>query len=210
MTKIMTPSETGITTGQIGKIQEVLGAALRKSGFQSEPVQQVLETQGDSLAAELIAVVRKRVEAVSNVIVRHVKVDRSQMPQQVLNATGRKQYTTQSVVDAMPRGEEDEGDVVFFKPRPESYDKNGLISDDNLEKEFEFYGLKPCDPYKLSKVNTDDPAFADKHPNATHWKDENNNWCYTAFYRWYDERRVYVDRHDHDWYDHWWFAGLRK
>ncbi len=33
----MTPSE-GITAGQIGKFQEILGAALRKSGFKAEPV----------------------------------------------------------------------------------------------------------------------------------------------------------------------------
>ena len=110
----------------------------------------------------------------------------------------------------MPRGEEDEGKVVFFKPQPEVYDKNGLISDDNLEKEFEFHGLKPCDPYKLSQVNADDPAFADERPNATHWKDGNGNWCYAAFYRWYGGRHVNVDRSGDVWDDRWWFAGFRK
>ncbi len=43
--KTMSPSE-GITAGQIGKLQELLGAALRKSGFRSEPVQQVLQGDG--------------------------------------------------------------------------------------------------------------------------------------------------------------------
>ena len=53
MTKIMTPSE-GITAGQIGKIQELLGASLRKSGLQSEPVQQALEN-GSSMVSEIVS-----------------------------------------------------------------------------------------------------------------------------------------------------------
>ena len=62
MTKVMTPSVDTITAGQIGKIQELLGAGLRKSGLLSEPTQNVIEQQGDSLVADLVAVVRKRVE----------------------------------------------------------------------------------------------------------------------------------------------------
>lgn len=45
MAQTMTPSTTvGITPGQIGKIQELLGAALRKSGLPSDSTQQVIET----------------------------------------------------------------------------------------------------------------------------------------------------------------------
>jgi hypothetical protein len=62
MTKVVTPSEGTITAGQIGKIQELLGAGLRKSGLLSEPIQNVIEQQGDSLVADLVAVVRRRVE----------------------------------------------------------------------------------------------------------------------------------------------------
>ncbi len=139
----MTPS--GITAGQIGKIQELLGAGLRKSWLLSEPVKQVIETQGEVLVFELVAVVRKRVEAVSSLIIRRVKVDLTRTPEQMLKATGCHQYTDADVVEAMPKGEGGEGDVFFFKPRPEAYDQNGWISDDNLEKEFELHGLKPCD-----------------------------------------------------------------
>ncbi len=205
----MTPSETAITVGQIGKIQEILGAALRKSGLQSEPIQQVLETHGDWLTAELVAVVRKRVDAMSNMIVQRVKVDRTRTPQAMLDATGRKQYTNRKVVDAMPRGEGVETEVYFFKPRPEAY-QNGLISDDRLDAEYEFHGFKPADPYSLGAVNEADPAFADVHPNATHWKNADGKWCYTAFDRWSGGRDVDVDGHDYGWGDDWRFAGVRK
>ena len=208
MTKIMIAS--GMSDGQIETAVEQLRAAMRKhrDEVQKDVAQQVLGA--DNLGMRMFIVFRELAETMSNIIVRHVKVDRTKTPQEVLNATVRKQYTTQGVVDAMPRGKEDEGEVVFFKPRPESYDRNGCISDDSLEKEFEFHGLKPCDPYKLSQVNADDSAFADEHPNATHWKDENGKWYYAAFHRWGDERYVLVYRDDGDWHGRWWFAGLRK
>lgn len=63
MTKVVTPSGDPITVGQVGKLQELLGAALRKSGLMSEPTQTVIETQGESLVAELVSTIRKRVEA---------------------------------------------------------------------------------------------------------------------------------------------------
>lgn len=209
MTKIMTPS-VEMTEGQIDKVVELYRAMLRKhrSELGAESVQQVIGQP--EFVGEMVGVLRKRAEAVSNLIVRRVKVDYTKTPQQMLDATGRRQYVDSDVVKAMPKGEGDEGDVFFFKPRPGSYDRNGLISDDNLEKEFEFHGLKPCDPYKLSQVNADDQAFADERPNATHWQDENGNWCYAAFSRWLGGRKVDVYRFDIDWYGRWWFAGLRK
>ena len=119
MAKAVTPSEsTSITAGQIGKVQELLGAALRKSGLLSNPTQQVLEHQGDELAREFVAVLRMRVEAVSNVITRRAKVDRAKSPQEALDTTGRKQYTNREVVAAMPRGEGDEADPAFADKYP--------------------------------------------------------------------------------------------
>lgn len=202
--KSMTPSGS-ITAGQIGKICDLLTAALRKSGLPSEPVQQVIETQGEQLVSELVAVVRKRVEAASDLIVRRVKVDRSRNPQRVLDATGRRQYADPDVVADMPgsgNGTE-EVEVHFFK-------LGRYVSDDELEKEYDLRGLKPADPYSLAQVNADDPAFADERPNATHWQDAGGRWCYAAFHRWDGERRVHVHRHARVWHVFWWFAGLRK
>ena len=204
MTQVVSPSVNSITAGQIGKVCDLLTAALRKSGLQSEPMQQVLESQGGALADEFVIAVRKRVEAVSNMIIRHAKVNRNRTTQQVLDATGRKQYTDSKVVKTMPKGEGDEADVFFFK-------LGRYVSDADLEKEYELRGLKPADSYSLAVINEADPAFADDHPNGTHWKDANGNWCYAAFYQWSDdERYVIVDRFDDDWDDYWFFAGVRK
>ncbi len=160
----MNPSE--MTSAQMGKIGDLLTAGLRKAGLQSEPTQVVIETQGASLTDELVEVIRKRVEGQSNLIVRRVRVNRSRTPKQVLDATGRSKYVTDTVVDAMPHGEGEEVEVVFFKP--DLTKRNDYISDADLDKEYELHGLKPADPYSASAVNEDDPAFADDKPHGTH------------------------------------------
>jgi hypothetical protein len=199
----VTPSEA-MTTGQIGKICDLLTAALRKAGLQNGPVQQIIETQGEALTAELVGALRKRIEAVSDMIVRHVRdVDRARAPRQALEATGRNLYVNDRVVEAMPRGQGTEADIYFFK-------LGRYVSDTDLDKEYALRGLVPADPYSLAAVNEDDPAFADDYSNATHWKDVNGRWCHAAFGRWDGERGVLVDSSAYDWDVDWWFAGIRK
>lgn len=203
MVKAVTPSAT-ITEGQIGKINELLGAGLRKAGLQSEPAQQVIERQGEVLVADLVAVCRKFIDAVSDIITRIVPVNRNRTSQEAIKATHRKQYVDAGVVAIMPRGEGATAELSFFKV-------GRGISDNDLEKEYALHGLVPADAYSLAAVNEADLAFADDHPNATHWKDANGKWCYAAFIRWHvGGRRVFVGRCDVDWHDCWWFAGLRK
>ncbi len=205
MAKTVTPSAVSklMTAGQITKVTANFRALLEKHAteFDSEAVQQVL---GDSaLAGEMFALFRARVEAISNMIIRRVPVNRRRTPQEVLDATGRKQYTDKDVVGAMPHGEGEEVEVCFFNLGRD-------ISDTDLDKEYEVHGLEPADPYSLAAVNEADPALADNNPNCTHWKDSRGKWCYVAFYRWYGvERRVGVDRGG-GWGGRWWFAGLRK
>jgi len=210
MTEFMTPSEQKTTTqGQIDKAVSNYRALLEKHapGFNSEAVQSVLGQP--ELAHEMLGVFRRCVEASSNLIIRRVRVDRTRTPQEALKATGRKLYTDQSVVDSMPRGEGDEVEVVFFKP--DLSNRKGLISDDDLEKEFDLRGLKPADLISVAAVNEADPEFADKMPCGTHWKNADGKWCFATFDRWNDdERRVNVDRDDYVWFGSWWFAGLRK
>lgn len=192
-----------ITAGQVGKVQELLGAALRKSDLQSEPAQQVLESQGAQVINEMVAVFRRYVEAVSNMIVRHVAVNRNRSPEEAVAATGRNKYLNDVVVATMPQGDGNEVDVFFFK-------LGHGISDADLDKEYELRDLKPADPYTLAAVNEADPTFADDHPNGTHWKDSNGNWCFVAFDRWGGGRGVGVLQHDDAWGGGWWFAGCRK
>ena len=192
-----------MTDGQIENLVDKLRAAARKhrQEITSETVQLVLGVE--NLGMEMFAVIRGHVERVSNMIIRHVRVNHTRTPQEALDATGRVQYKDRDVVATMPRGEDDEVEVHFFK-------LGRYVSDADLEKEYELRGLKPADPYSLAAVNEADPAFADEHPNGTHWKDANGKWCYIAFFRWDGERRVDFYRDDLDWFDVWWFAGLRK
>lgn len=207
MTTIMTPSKM-TTAGQIDKAVANYRALLEKHSrdFNTDAVQTVL---GQSeLAGEQFAVFRRRVETVSNLIVRTVKVNRSRSQQEAIEATGCAQYTDRKVVDAMPKGEGDEVEVVFFKP--DLSNRNGHISDDDLEKEFDLRGLKPADPISVAAVNEADPAFADDKPHSTHWKDAKGDWCCATFDRWGGKRKVNVHRRGSGWCGIWWFAGVRK
>ncbi|MEK7585452.1 MAG: hypothetical protein AAB455_02990 [Patescibacteria group bacterium] len=210
MENTMTPSKP-MTEGQIGKINENLRAALNKAGLQSEPAQKVITTksQCNLMIDEMVAVVRKFVEALSNLIIRRVHVDRTRTPQAAIKATGRTPYINHEVVNTMPMGEGEEAELVFFKP--DLSDRGGQISDDDLEKEYELRDLIPADPNTVCAFNESDPAFADEKPHGTHWKNAEGKWCYATFYRWLDdERYVNVYRNDVDWRDRWSFAGVRK
>lgn len=207
MSEIISPSvgkeDKGITPGQIGKIQELYGAGLRKAGLQSKAIQFVLENQGAELVDALVAVVRGFVKVVSNMISRFAKVDRSLSPEQVIDATKRNKYVSDEVVKTIPLGTGEKVYVHFFKLG------QSVISDDDLEKEYEKRGLVP-DPRAQAAVNAEDPAFADSKPNGTHWKDANGNWCFLAFFKPDGKRRVGVDHNRNGWYDDWWFGGVCK
>lgn len=207
----MTPSERKpLSEGQIAKVTDLLAAKLRKSGLLIEPSQEVLEHQGAEMADNFYADFRRRVEAQTNTIIRRVKVDRSLTPEEAVNATGLMKYINDSVVASMPLGEGEEVDVHFFKPEAEEYTKPGWMSDDDLAKAFERRGLTPDTRAQLA-VNEEDTQFADDHPNATHWKDENGWWCFATCHRWDSERGVDVYRGDGSgWVGRWWFAGVRK
>ena len=209
MAQAVSPSETTpVTAGQIAKLWDLFSAGMRKSGLPGGCVQQVIEDQGGSIAAEMVALVRKRVEAMSGMIIRRVKVNRSESPQEMLDATGRKQHIDRKAVNAMPRGEGEEVDVYFFKPDPSAY-KDGFITCAEADRQYEMRGFKP-DLYAQGAVNKADPAFADEHPNGSQWKEKDGNYCYATFGRWRGERDVDVDRSVNVWHDNWWFAGVRK
>lgn len=206
MAKTVIASGKPMTDGQIDNLVDKLRAAARKhrAEFASDAAQQVLGVE--NLGMELLEPFRRRVDAVSGMIVRHVKVDRTRTPQQVLDATGRRQYVDPDVVASMPGCGDgiEELDVCFFPLRR-------FASDEEVEEACKLRGLERlADPYVVAQVNTDDPEFADTHPNGTHWKDAEGKWCYFAFDRWHGERLVNVHRRALDWRDSWWFAGLRK
>jgi hypothetical protein len=208
-TSARTQSES-ITGGQIGQINDRLGTKLRESGLPSAGVQNVLAAPGGAAIDEMVAVLRKHVEANSDLIVRIVSVNRARSGNEALKATSRNLYVSNDVVKAMPNGQGDQIELVFFKPKSEEYTRPGFMSDDDLEKALALRNLDAADPFSIAAHNEVDPAFADERPNATHWKDGNDRWCYAAFGRWRDERDVGVNRSDGGWRDGWWFVGVRK
>ena len=133
------------------------------------------------------------------------RVDRTRTPQQVLDATKRRQYTNSDVVATMPSG----GTGISENVTIEFFKLGKYASDDEVAKALEERGLVP-DPYAQAAVNEAYPSLADEYPNGTHWKDKDGNWCCAAFYRDGGGRIVYVSRNDDDWDDIWWFGGVRK
>ena len=201
MNQVMTPSE--MTQEQINKAVANYRAMLVKhaSNFSSEAVQQVLGSK--ELAGDQFGVFRAHVEAISNMIVRRVQVDRVRTPEEAISATGRTKYINNDALQSMPRGEGFEVEVSFIK-----FGKN--LSPSELEQAVDTLGYRLADIYTIAAVNEIDPAFSDKHPNAMQSRDQSGSACYALFRRWLGERAVSVDRSAGKWRDSWWFACLRK
>lgn len=144
-------------------------------------------------------------DTMTHSIVREVNVNRTRTPQEALDVTAHNLHTRNVIVDNIPKGEGDKVEVVFFAL--DLSGRNGYISDDDLEKEFELRRLKPADLYSLAAVNEADLDFSNEKPNGTHWKDEKGNWCSAVFVHWGIGRHVLI-RDGEKWDDRWWFAGL--
>ncbi len=138
-----------------------------------------------------------------------VKVNRKHTPEEAIEATGFMQYTEHSVVDAMPRGEGDEVELVFLEPNQEEYTRQGYISNDDLDKVYKTHGLEP-DPFALAAFNEANPNFANTKPNITHWKGVNGKQCCAAFDYWGGKHGVHVREQEHGLHGHWLLAGVRK
>jgi hypothetical protein len=196
-------SPTPITAGQIGKIQELIGAGLRKSRLQSQPVQELLETRADLLVDTIVEFIQRRAEEISSMLVHHVEnVDRGVSAYDLLKLTQRKLHVEHPLANSLPRDGRESDDVFFFRiPR-------GTRNID-LEQVFAKRGLKPADPYALAQVNLDDEAFSGRYPNATYWRDEMGRFVGLAFYEKDGARSIIVDSSDGVWHDQWWLAGVR-
>ena len=140
-------------------------------------------------------------------VIRRVFVNRTRTPQEMLDVTGRDQYSDKDVLEVMPRGQGNEVEVFFFN-------FGYYATNADLEQEFDLRGFKPADPYSLIAANAADPVFAESHPNATHWKDTEGKWCFAACYRFRGRRVVSVHPYKEtewgEWGRNWWFAGIRK
>lgn len=196
-----------ISNSQITRIIEILSITLPDSGLLSKSTRLVLDVDRRrwALQEELFTVVRRHIEAVSDIFVRKVYPHYKLAPQEAINATGRRQSVDNDIVSTMPKGVvEGRVEVVFFKV-------NHYVCWSNVDQEFELRDLKPADPYSLLKVNEDDPSFADTLPNFTYWKDAKNRWCFLKFGTYDGVRYVTIDHFSRGWCrNEWLFAGVRK
>lgn len=139
---------------------------------------------------------------------RRVYVNRNRAYPRLANSTIRVEYADPRVARKMPTAVSTFPTVTFFKV-------GYSVTDDQLEKEYEWRGLKPVDPYALIAANEEDEHLMTDFPNATHWKGKKGKWCvaYFAHYdlgRWESGRSVSFVMHtaESGWGPGWWFAGV--
>lgn len=212
----LSPSKIGISNGQIDKLQEMLEHGLKKSEMlatsSTAQIDQASKTYGSALRDEFVQSLERKLqemiaEANNTFTVVAKRVDYTRAPAEVIRATGRSTaYVDWNVVATMPRrckGIVKNVEVVFF------WTGRRLTAEEE-EQECAKHNLDP-DPYAQAAVNEQDSAFADKYPNGSQWNRDGKVASYLAFDRWGGDRR-FVDCHrgDRDWYDYWWFAGVRK
>lgn len=122
--------------------------------------------------------------------------------QQLLDSTGRLQYTDKNVVNSVIPHELQK--IEFFK-------LDTYLSAEELEKEYERRNLTPADPYALALyANDNQNEFDEKKYIATQWKDKNGEFCYLTFDGWYGRRSVHCHRSADGWSDSWFLVGVRK
>lgn len=189
-----------MTDGQIENVCGKLRDALRKhrEEITSDAAQKALGA--DNIGMRMFAPFREQAEKLSEMIIRRVRVNRTQTRQQAIDATGRVKYVNPEVVAEMPDGEDEEVDVGFFP-------LHSYTSARDVQKLIAEHGLV-SDPRAVAKANEDDPSFGDTRPNATQWVDDKGRHCYLACSQWGDgKRNVSVHRNEGDWDDCWWFGG---
>ncbi len=143
------------------------------------------------------------VSTLTNQMVRRATVNRSHTPQDALEATGYHLSVDARVVRDMPRGQDQDVEVVFFR-----IDRS--LSDQELEAEYRMRNLVP-DPMAQAQVNTDDQYFAKHYPNCTLWCDAEGRWCHLSFSRVFERPllEAYAGEED-DRSSGWWFGGVRR
>jgi len=226
MTKTMTKSAeskeskiTKITVNQIDKAVGAYRALLEKNsrelGF--EAMQSILG-QPTRFANEILAAFHRCVKMNSDMFVLRVPVNRTLGAQETLDATGRHRYTNtynedtdREIINSMAKGEGKEVEVFFF----DIGGRRDYISHSYLEREYEFRGLKPADPYSLAAVNKANPKLADENSNFTYWKGVRGRLCSIDFtFNGIMSVGIFSRRAKmwgtNGWKKKCWFAGLRK
>lgn len=121
--------------------------------------------------------------------------------QELLDKTGRKQYTDKTIVDAIAPSDPQE--IIFFKP-------GKYVSNEQLAEEYASRGLEPAHPYAFILYSMEyESEMDEKEWVATCWK-QGDHFEYAAANRWHGKRGLGVDRSRGGWYGRWSFVGVPR
>lgn len=181
VTKIITPVPDGIksiTTEQIRSLEDRFAEHCRGYSYllPKDASQKVIEEEGDELIREMFDSFQRRVAryySYDNTFTRLVTVNRDiplrKMQDEVSKNRDRNRMIPCIFLEMPVQGSGKETtELHFFKRNPRR-------SIAEYEQELADQGLVP-DYYAQMQVNIDDPAFADKYPNAMFW-DYNKEGC---------------------------------
>lgn len=142
MSTMTPPTEDTITNGQIGKVQDLVAASLRKSDLSRQGLQSLLENGASSFTKELDTLVRRHVEAHSELITRNVDLAAGVSVRDLIAKAGYKNSITDWVLDQLPAVQiSGQTKLVFFKFKRDRT-KNFKLQ---LADEYKTRGLIPAD-----------------------------------------------------------------
>lgn len=112
-----------------------------------------------------------------------------------------RKFLNETIINGVPLGTEEEVTLHFFPIKKRMTCAEYVAA-------LESRGLKP-DPMAQATWNEQNPAFVDKYPNSTQWKNEAGKFCY-AVWGWSGdpERIVGVEEENgRGWCDFWFACG---
>lgn len=121
------------------------------------------------------------------VVVRGLRVNRSQTPVEALAACGATLSVDEEIVATMPQGKGELIDLYIFRypsdapqKRIRTFDERRPMAatDDDLEQQFIKHRFA-TDPYSLLALLETDPISLKSYPHGigTHWKNPQGQWC---------------------------------
>lgn len=200
--KLLSPS-------QIGKLQEVFGAGLRKSNPFSDEAQDLIENSWPLLRADLeracVEVVSRLIQRNRDTIAFEVEVDYDRNKVSIVSelylAWHSADYGALSEIVPPATGKR----KVLF----EFFQLDRKASDEEVGQERVARRLV-LDPYAQMAINEQNPWFADEHPNALSFRDRKGRWCYIARYWGGNQRIADSYRRRSVWEKGWYFGGTRS
>jgi hypothetical protein len=210
MTQVVTPSNLTepVTRGQIAKVEDLVGAAVRKSGLPGACVQQLVHYHGAELTKKILQVLKGEALESTGIAAGNANVHAG-MARDPKKALGMipvmsSQYVCirEKPAASMPHGKPGPVTVTLFQLR------HPVNSYEDLMGEYAARGLKPADPATFAIFcYTHGDILVEARYIATTWKDPEGMWCAVkVIYRFESGTSVSVEEVIQ--FNNWFFAGV--